>query len=174
MRLLINAVVQLLLQRKQRLLLRIHIEIQFRLLQRTPVLWFLHHPQQRTVPRLTKLQLRQKIPSRIMLASIPQRLRLTSNLIQQQSLLPHQPLHHRLVPVILLRIMLHRPADDQRRPRLVDQHAVHFIDNRKPVPALHLLIHTLRQPVVPQIVKTKLRIRPVRHIARVLMPPQRR
>ena len=58
--------------------------------------------------------------------------------------------------------------NNQRRPRLVDQDAVHLVDDRIKVPALNLVLRRGRHSVIPQIIKTKLRTRSIGDITRIL------
>ena len=60
-------------------------------------------------------------------------------------------------------------ADDQRRPRLVHQHGVHLVHNRKVVLALHQLLRPIRH-VVPQVVESKFVVGAKRDVALVGFP----
>ena len=51
--------------------------------------------------------------------------------------------------------LLGRPGDDERRPRLVDEDAVHFVDDREVVPALDV-VRELELHVVAQVVEAEL------------------
>ena len=58
--------------------------------------------------------------------------------------------------------------NNQRRPRLVDQDAVHLIDNRIKVPPLNLILWRGRHSVISQIIKSELRARSIGDITRIL------
>ena len=165
----VYAVIQLLLEREERLLLRIVIITEFRLLHGAAVFRLLHHPHQRAVPRLTDLDLKEHMARLVMLALLSEFLRLLRHLIEQRRLLLHQLLHHRLVLVVLVRILRHRAADDERRAGFINEHAIHFIHDGKPMPALHLLVRARGQTIVAQVIETKLRVRAVGHIAGILL-----
>ena len=61
---------------------------------------------------------------------------------------------------------LGRAGDDQRRPRLVDQDAVDFVDDREVVPALHV-VRELELHVVAEIVEAELVVGAVGDVGRV-------
>ena len=59
-----------------------------------------------------------------------------------------------------------RAGDDERRSRLVDEHGVHFVDDREYVAALHTLVE-LHNHVVAQIVEAELVVRAVRDVVEI-------
>ena len=61
-----------------------------------------------------------------------------------------------------------RAGDYERRPRLVDEDRVDFVDDREVVAALHDLLGLLRHAVVAQVVEAELAVRSVRYVAGVL------
>src|SRR6266404_6809755 len=62
-----------------------------------------------------------------------------------------------------------RSADDQRRPRFVDQDRVYFVDNRVMITALDLLFARGGHTVVAQVIEAELAVRSVRDVAGVLL-----
>ncbi len=62
-----------------------------------------------------------------------------------------------------------RPADDERRPRFVDQDGIDFIDDRVGIAALDLLFARRGHAVVAQIIETELAVRAVGDVHRVLL-----
>src|SRR5207249_8735268 len=62
-----------------------------------------------------------------------------------------------------------RAADDERRPRFVDQDRVYFVDNRVMITALDLLFARRRHTVVAQVIEAELAVRSVRDVAGVLL-----
>src|SRR5207245_10767812 len=60
-------------------------------------------------------------------------------------------------------------ADDQRRPRFVDQDRVYFVDNRVMITALDLLFARGGHTVVAQVIEAELAVRSVRDVAGVLL-----
>src|SRR6185437_1118906 len=73
-------------------------------------------------------------------------------------------------PVVLV---AYRPRDDERSPRLVDQHGVHLVDDRVLVRALDPLVER-DDHVVAQIVEAELVVRAVRDVGVVRGTPLRR
>jgi hypothetical protein len=69
--------------------------------------------------------------------------------------------------------LLGRAADDQRRPRLVDENRVHLVDHRVVMAALHAV---LKRPghVVAQVVESELVVGAVGDVGRVLLAALRR
>ena len=59
-----------------------------------------------------------------------------------------------------------RTRDDERRPRLVDEHGVHFVDDRVDVGALHALVER-HDHVVAQVVEAELVVRAVGDVGEV-------
>ncbi len=55
----------------------------------------------------------------------------------------------------------HRAGDDERRPRLVDEHRVHFVDDAEVVVALDELLGVEDERVVAQVVEAELVVRAV-------------
>ena len=77
-------------------------------------------------------------------------------MIAPLDLLAHHQLRNDLAhPRVLVRGLVGRPGDDQRRPRLVDQDRVHFVDDGVVVPALHAILD-LELHVVAQVVEAEL------------------
>ena len=72
--------------------------------------------------------------------------------------------------VIELGRLLRRPGDDQGRARLVDQDAVHLVDDRVAVAPLHELRH-VELHVVAEVVESELVVRPVRDVRLVRLAP---
>ena len=70
-------------------------------------------------------------------------------------------------------VLLGRPGDDQRRPRLVDEDRVHLVDDREVVAALHALVDRPGH-VVAQVVEAELVVRAVGDVGRVRLLPLRR
>ena len=66
--------------------------------------------------------------------------------------------------VVEFRRFLSRPRDDERRARLVDQDAVHLVDNREGVAPLHV-VGQFELHVVAQVVETELVVGAVRDVA---------
>ena len=64
-------------------------------------------------------------------------------------------------------------ADDQRRPRLVDEDVVDLVDDREGALALHPLVE-LGDHVVAQVVEPELVVRAVRDVRGVGLAPARR
>src|SRR5437763_14013304 len=62
-----------------------------------------------------------------------------------------------------------RAADDERRPRFVDQDRVYFVDNRVIIAALDLLFACRGHSVVAEIIETELAVRAVSDVAGVLL-----
>ena len=83
--------------------------------------------------------------------------------------LPGEPIGFR----VLANIVVSRAGDNQRRPRLVDQNVVHFIDDGEIQPPLRLLQGFVeavvaarrRTHVVAQVIESKFVVRPVRDVA---------
>ena len=73
-------------------------------------------------------------------------------------------------PTVLLEHLVvsfgNRPRNDQRRPRIVDQHRVDLIDDRIVVLTLHQVVRRERH-VVAQVVETELVVRPERNIGHI-------
>ena len=76
------------------------------------------------------------------------------------------PVHAR----VLVRRLIRRPGNNQRRPRLVDQDRVHLVHNRVIVPALHA-VRQFELHVVAQVVEPKFVVRPVGDVRPVRLPP---
>ena len=90
-------------------------------------------------------------------------------------LLPEDAFHAGLLRHILARGgALRRSGDDERRPRLVDEDGVHFVDDREGVPALYHLRGVGRHAVVAQVVEAELAIRAVGDVAGILLSALRR
>src|SRR5947199_7437738 len=62
-----------------------------------------------------------------------------------------------------------RSADDEWRPRFVDQDRVYFVDNRVMITALDLLFARGGHTVVAQVIEAELAVRSVRDVAGVLL-----
>ena len=71
-----------------------------------------------------------------------------------------QPRDDAIDLVVEVRRFFGRAGDDERRPRLVDEDAVHFVDDGEVVPALHV-VRELELHVVAQVVEPELVVRPV-------------
>ena len=67
---------------------------------------------------------------------------------------------------VLVRRLVRRAGDDQRRPRFVNQDRVHFVHDGVVVPALHAVLD-LELHVVAQVVETELVVRAVGDVGRV-------
>ena len=93
--------------------------------------------------------------------------------VHELRLLTGDPIDRRLQVVVLLNALLNRPRNDERGARLVDEHRVHFVDDRERVPALHLFLEAHRH-VVPEVVEAELVVGAVGHVAGVGGPPRRR
>jgi hypothetical protein len=76
---------------------------------------------------------------------------------------------HRIGRAIFRSVIVSRAADDQRRAGLVDQHAVHLIDDRKIQRSLHLELDALLH-VVAQVIEPELAIGAVGNVAAILPP----
>ena len=149
---------------------RVLIHLQFRIIDRPPRPRIFLELQQQLVAGRPQLHLVQQ-PSRP--RKIPRlnlRLRLIRPIGAKTVLLSNQRLHHRLVFVELMGRNRDGSRNDERRPRLVDQDAVHLVDDGIKVPSLDLILRRGRHSVVPQIIKTELRARPVGDVTRVLRP----
>ena len=91
--------------------------------------------------------------------------------LRREILLNPQTAHQIGEHSVSIERLLRLPADDQRRPRLVDQNVVHLIDDRVSQRALHLLLR-IQHHVVPQIVEAELIVRPVGDVRAVSLPPR--
>ena len=74
-----------------------------------------------------------------------------------------QARHQRVEARVKREVILLRAGDDQRRPRLVDQHRVGLVDDRVVAAALHALVGHLHH-VVAQVVEAELVVRAVGHV----------
>ena len=74
-------------------------------------------------------------------------------------------------PLIVLGRLLRRAADDEGRPRLVDQDVVYLVDNRVMTLSLHTL-GSVRRHGVAQIVEAELAVRPVGDIGLIRLLPR--
>ena len=76
--------------------------------------------------------------------------------VHHAGLLPHQLRHLAVeLAVLLVALVPHRPGDDQRRPRLVDEDRVHLVDDRVGVLPLDPLLQR-EHHVVAQVVEAEL------------------
>ena len=75
--------------------------------------------------------------------------------------------------VVLVGRLLGLAADDERRPRLVDEDVVDLVDDREEAPSLHALVQ-LDHHVVAQVVEPELVVRAVRDVGRVGLHPRDR
>ena len=73
---------------------------------------------------------------------------------------------HGVGDAVWLRVVLRRAGDDERRPRLIYQYRVNFVDDAVVVAALHLL-RLLYRHVVAQVVEAELAVRAVGYVAAV-------
>ena len=77
---------------------------------------------------------------------------------------------HRLELVVLMRRDRGRAADDERRPRLVDQNGIDLVDDGKIIAPLNLLVLARGHAVVAQIIEAEFAIGAVGDVAIVLRP----
>ena len=77
-----------------------------------------------------------------------------------------QPRDDAIDLVVQVGRFLGRTGDDQRRARLVDEDAVHFVDDREVVPALHV-VRELELHVVAEVVEAELVVGAVGDVGRV-------
>ena len=111
-----------------------------------------------------ELGLEQEERSTILVLRIEGRFGLRHQLVRRVRLQLHEPRHRRIVrlvhPVV---IIADRPGDDQRRPRFVDEHGVHFVHDRVGVRTLDALLER-DDHVVAQVVESELVVRAVRDV----------
>jgi hypothetical protein len=62
-----------------------------------------------------------------------------------------------------------RSANDERRPRFIDQNGIDFIDDGIVIAALDLLLASRSHAVVAQVIETELAVRPVGNVHRILL-----
>ena len=77
---------------------------------------------------------------------------------------------HLVDPVVLVGRLIGRSGDDQRRPRLVDEDAVHFVHDGVMEVALHIVFEA-ELHVVAQIIETELVVGPVGDVGMVGRAP---
>src|ERR1039457_3861875 len=67
-----------------------------------------------------------------------------------------------------------RTANDERRPRFVDENRIHFVNNREEITPLHLRLDAGGHAVVAEVVEAKFRVGAICDIADILRPPKGR
>src|SRR6266550_4363749 len=92
--------------------------------------------------------------------------------VAKHVLLPHQLLDERLPFVVLMSGNRSRPADDEGRPRFVDENGIDFVDDRIAIAPLYLLFARRGHAVVAQIIEAELAVRAVSDVHRVLLATQ--
>ena len=118
--------------------------------------------------------LKRSLPASSALALFQQLLGLRNQSIAEHRLFAHQLFDQRLKFVVLVGGDCRGPANDERRPRFVDQDGIDFIDDGIIVTALDLLFLGGRHAVVTQIIEPELAVGSVRDIAIVLLLAERR
>ncbi len=116
----------------------------------------------RAAPRLEQLDARLVLLLRV----LEEGLRLREDPVGELGLAPHDALHVGLQLVVLLKAVLHRPRDDERRARLVDEDRVDLVDDRVMMSALDPVVPVARH-VVAQVVEAELVVGAVGDVAGV-------
>ena len=149
------------------------VHFQLRVVDRPPRGRILHELQEQFVPGRAQLHPEEQPARSLEIAGLHLLLGLVRPIRAETVLLPHQTLDGRTILVELVGRDRHRPRDDQRRARLVDQDAVDLVDDRIKVSALDLILRGCRHAVVAQIIKTEFGAGPVRDVASILGPALR-
>ncbi len=132
-----------------------------------------HHSQKLLVPRRAELDLEKRDQAfllffRSRLCDFQNLLRALNQSVTKPRLLFHEKRNARLeFAKRRLVVVAHRPRNNQRRARFIDQNRVNFVDNAVKMVVLDLLRRRSRHAVVSEIIESKFRRRSVSDVARI-------
>src|SRR4030095_9200429 len=160
---------QFFLERKQFFLARVLVKRKLSFIDGAALVRVFHHAQKLLVARLTEFHLEHETTARLAVALLKFLNRFARYTVPKHVLLPHQLLDQRLPFVVLMSGNRRRTADDERRPRFIDENGIDFVDDRIAIDPLYLLLARCGHAVVAQIIETELAVRAVRDVHRVLL-----
>ena len=127
-----------------------------------------HHAEERLVAGLAEFQFEKGASGFLGPARLDLLLGLAGKPVAEHRLFADELFDERLEAVVLVGGDGRRAADDERGSGLVDEDRIHFVNDRKKVPALDLLFPAGGHAVVAQVVETELAVRAVSDVALVL------
>ncbi len=169
---------QILLDVAVRLLVRRQLPVgevlQLHLQHELLVALLLHELEEPPVLRVAHLRLVEFDRGVLRIPRAQVTLRIGDELIDHLHLTAHQPRHGGVVLEVLdVPVVADGTRDDERRPRLIDEHGVHFVDDGIDVDTLYALVER-DDHVVAQVIEAEFVVGAVRDVREIRGAPLRR